>query len=56
MRKFSIKNNARIVFRQVSKNSSYLLHLYDLFKPFVTTPPTTYNVLDKKKLENLNTV
>ena len=36
MRRYSNKANTRIVFRQGYNNSSYLLHLYDLFKTFVT--------------------
>lgn len=39
MRRFSEKANARIIFRQGSINASYLLHLYNLYQEFVTTPP-----------------
>ena len=39
MRRFSNKSNSRIIFRQGSINKEYLLHLYDLFKDFVVTPP-----------------
>jgi len=39
MRRFSDKANARIVFRQGTKNASYLLHLYAIFQEFVLTPP-----------------
>ena len=46
MRRFSIKANTRIVFRQGSNNSSYLLHLYDLFKSFVKTYPKISKILD----------
>jgi hypothetical protein len=46
--KFSPKANVRLVFRQGSVNSSYLLHLYNLFQEFVTTPPSVSEVVDKK--------
>jgi hypothetical protein len=48
LRKFSPKANVRLVFRQGSVNSSYLLHLYNLFQEFVTTPPSVSEVVDKK--------
>jgi hypothetical protein len=38
MRRFSKKANVRIIFRQGSIHSSYLLHLYSLFQEFVLTP------------------
>jgi hypothetical protein len=40
MRRFSSKANVRVVFRQGSVNSSYLLHLYSLYQEFVSTPPS----------------
>jgi hypothetical protein len=47
MRKFSEKANARIIFRQGSKNAEYLLHLYSLFQRFVLTPPSVTTITDK---------
>jgi hypothetical protein len=47
MRRFSKKANVRIIFRQGSINSSYLLHLYSLFKEFVITLPSISTVKDK---------
>ena len=34
MRRFSNTSNTRLIFRQGSKNSDYLLHLYELFKKY----------------------
>lgn len=48
MRRFSNKANVRIIFRQGSVNSSYLLHLYSLYQEFVSTPPSVSCVIDKK--------
>lgn len=47
MRRFSEKANARIIFRQGSINASYLLHLYNLYQEFVTTPPAVQSITDK---------
>jgi len=47
MRRFSEKANARINFRQGSINASYLLHLYNLYQEFVTTPPAVQSITDK---------
>jgi hypothetical protein len=47
MRRFSEKANARINFRQGSINASYLLHLYNLYQEFVTTPPAVSSITDK---------
>jgi LAGLIDADG DNA endonuclease family len=47
MRRFSEKANARIIFRQGSINASYLLHLYNLYQEFVTTPPAVSSITDK---------
>lgn len=47
MRRFSDKANARLVFRQGSKNASYLLHLYNLFQEYVLTSPKISIVRDK---------
>ena len=33
-------SNVRVIFRQGSINSSYLLHLYSLYQNFVSTPPS----------------
>lgn len=49
MRRFSEKANARIIFRQGSINASYLLHLYNLYQEFVTTPPAVASITDKNK-------
>jgi LAGLIDADG DNA endonuclease family len=49
MRRFSDKSNVRIIFRQGSINTSYLLHLYNLFQEYVLTPPKISTVKDKKK-------
>jgi hypothetical protein len=48
LRKSSSKANVRLVFRQGSVNSTYLLHLYNLFQEFVTTPPSVSEIVDKK--------
>jgi LAGLIDADG DNA endonuclease family len=47
MRRFSEKANTRIIFRQGSINASYLLHLYNLYQEFVTTPPAVSSITDK---------
>ena len=47
MRRYSKKANVRIIFRQGSIHSSYLLHLYNLFQEFVSTPPSVSTVTDK---------
>jgi hypothetical protein len=52
MRRFSEKANARIIFRQGSINASYLLHLYNLYQEFVTTPPAVSSITDKKHSKN----
>ena len=52
MRRFSEKANARIIFRQGSINASYLLHLYNLYQEFVTTPPAVQSITDKKHRKN----
>ncbi len=41
------KANAKIIFRQGSINASYLLHLYNLYQEFVTTPPAVQAITDK---------
>lgn len=46
MRRFSTKSNTRIVFRQGSINTDYLLYLYNLFKKFVATPPSVTSITD----------
>src|SRR5919206_897035 len=48
MRRHSSKANVRVIFRQGSVNSSYLLHLYNLYQNFVSTPPSVSEVVDKK--------
>jgi hypothetical protein len=52
MRRFSEKANARRIFRQGSINASYLLHLYNLYQEFVTTPPAVHSITDKKHRKN----
>jgi hypothetical protein len=47
MRIFSLNSNALVVFRQGTKNEEYLYHLYELFKPFVKSPPSIYTIEDK---------
>ena len=47
MRRFSNKANTRIIFRQGSANTEYLLHLYNLFKQFVKSPPVITTIVDK---------
>lgn len=46
MRRFSIKANTRLVFRQGSINAGYLLHLYSLVQKFVNTPPSVTTITD----------
>lgn len=46
MRRFSIKANTRLVFRQGSINAGYLLHLYSLFEKYVNTPPSVTSITD----------
>ena len=53
MRRFSNKSNSRIIFRQGSINKEYLLHLYDLFKDFVVTPPV-WTKIENKSIINTN--
>ena len=48
MIRFSSKANVRVVFRQGSVNSSYLLHLYSLYQEFVSTPPSVSEIIDKQ--------
>jgi len=47
MRKSSKVANTRLVFRQGSVHSAYLLHLYKLFQVFVNTPPAITTIVDK---------
>ena len=55
MRRFSIKSNTKVVFRQGVKNVEYLNHLYLLFKNFVLTPLVKYTITDKiTKIERYN--
>jgi LAGLIDADG DNA endonuclease family len=48
MRRFSSKSNVRIVFRQGSINTSYLLQLYSLFQEFVSTPLSISEIKKKE--------
>lgn len=48
MRRFSINSNSRIIFRQGSINSDYLLHLCDLFKEFTLKSPSVTTIIDKE--------
>jgi len=43
----SVNANSRIIFRQGSTNTDYLLHLYDLFKEFALNPPSITTIIDK---------
>ena len=45
MRRFSNNSNTRILFRQGSKNKEYLLHLYEIYKQFVLSPPANTNLV-----------
>ena len=47
MSKFSVNANTRIIFRQGSANTEYLLHLYDLFKIYSLKGPSITTILDK---------
>lgn len=53
MRKFSDKANARLVFSQGIQNTSYLLHLYNLFKEYVWTSPKI-SIVTNKNTQKLN--
>ena len=46
MRRFSNYSNTRLIFRQGSNNSDYLLHLYSLFEKYVNTPPSVTTITD----------
>lgn len=48
MRRFSKKSNTRIIFRQGSKNSDYLFHLFDLFEKFTLKRPSVTTILNKE--------
>ena len=48
MRRFSINSNSRIIFRQGSINTDYLLHLYSLFKKFTLKGPSITTIIDKE--------
>lgn len=47
MRRFSPNANTRVVFRQGDINSEYLLHLYELFQKYVSSPPTITSIMNK---------
>nr|YP_010991005.1 LAGLIDADG homing endonuclease [Pappia fissilis]WOX61278.1 LAGLIDADG homing endonuclease [Pappia fissilis] len=47
MIKLSAKANTRVVFRQGSINTEYLLYLYSLYQYFVATPPSISSITDK---------
>ena len=47
MRKFSAKANTRVVFRQGSIYTEYLLYLYNLYQYFVATLPSISSITDK---------
>lgn len=47
LRRFSVNANTRIVFRQGSVNTDYLLHLYDLFKKYSLKSPSITTIIDK---------
>ena len=56
MRRFSNKSNTRIIFRQGSKNKEYLLHLYEIYKQFVLSPPAISQILDKSSGKTRNNI
>ena len=56
MRRFSNKSNTRIIFRQGSKNTEYLLHLYNVYKQFVLSPPAISQILDKSSGKTRNNI
>jgi hypothetical protein len=47
MRRFSVNANTRVIFRQGSVNTEYLLHLYELFKKYSLKSPSITYILDK---------
>jgi hypothetical protein len=47
MRRFSVNSNTRIIFRQGSVNTDYLLHLYELFKEYSLKSPSITTIVDK---------
>jgi hypothetical protein len=47
MRKFSVRANTRIIFREGPTNADYLLHLYDLFKGFTLKSPSITTIINK---------
>lgn len=47
MRKFSVNANTRIIFRQGSANTEYLLHLYNLFQEYTLKDPLMSTIIDK---------
>jgi hypothetical protein len=47
MRKYSVNANSRIIFRQGSANTDYLLHLYDLFQEYTLKGPSITTIIDK---------
>lgn len=56
MRRFSNKSNTRIIFRQANKNTEYLLHLYNIYKQFVLSPPCIYQIVDKSSGKTRNNI
>ena len=56
MRRFSNKSNTRIIFRQGSKNTEYLLHLYNVYKQFVLSPPAITSIVDKSSGKTRNNI
>lgn len=44
---FQISLILELIFRQGSKNKEYLLHLYNIYKQFVLSPPAIYSIVDE---------
>ena len=42
---FQISLILELIFRQGSKNKEYLLHLYEIYKQFVLSPPANTNLV-----------
>ena len=54
MRRFSNTSNTRLIFRQGSKNSDYLLHLYELFKKYTLKGPSITTIVNKETEKSRN--
>lgn len=56
LEKSSNTSNARLSVNFGLKNSSYLLHLYNLFEPYTNSPPDVISVFNKKINSNNMTI